>query len=131
MLDARCVPDNEPDLGPLGGIEALLSSRIMEHYLICACDTPMVSAELLRRLCVKTAKPITLFHVEGAAKCEPVPLRISASVVDDVRRRLHGDDRSIHGFVDELPREEIVMTVEEAKQLRNINTPGEYAAISD
>lgn len=126
---ARCVADNEPDCGPLGGIEALLSSGIAEHYLVCACDTPMVTAKLLRRLRVTTAKPITLFHVEGADKCEPMPMRISASVWEEVRRRLRSDDRSVYGLVDALPREEFVLSAEDAKQLRNINTPGEYESL--
>lgn len=129
MRGATTIADNEPDRGPLGGIEALLSSGIAEHYLLCACDTPLLTAGLLRRLRTQTNEPITMFRVEGAEKCEPVPMRISANVLNDVRQRLYSDDRSIHSFAYSLPREEINISAEDARQLWNINTPGDLARL--
>lgn len=127
---ARCLPDNHPDLGPLAGIEALLSSGIAEHYLLCACDTPMLTAELLMRLRATTGKPITMFRVEGADRCEPMPMRIASSAINNARRFLNSNDRSIHNLADSMPCEEIAITRDEGLQLQNINTPAEFVSLS-
>jgi molybdopterin-guanine dinucleotide biosynthesis protein A len=47
---ARVVLDHFPEVGPLGGIQAAISSSTHEHCLVVACDMPFLSLPLLRRM---------------------------------------------------------------------------------
>jgi molybdopterin-guanine dinucleotide biosynthesis protein A len=46
----RLVPERIPGIGPLGGIEAALATARHDRCLVLACDLPLLSAGLLRRL---------------------------------------------------------------------------------
>src|SRR5688572_11288706 len=50
LTDCQHLPDLRPGLGPLAGIEALLASSISSQYLVCPCDTPRLTSNLLERL---------------------------------------------------------------------------------
>src|SRR5262245_11687956 len=73
------IHDLRPQCGPLGGIESLLASGIAnDYYLICACDAPLVSIDLLKTLAAGGTAPATVFHVQGRERFECLPLRISS-----------------------------------------------------
>jgi molybdopterin-guanine dinucleotide biosynthesis protein A len=45
------VPDLYPDIGPVGGIYSSLAACPDEYLFVTACDTPFLSAELIRKIC--------------------------------------------------------------------------------
>ncbi len=47
---ARVVPDLQPQIGALGGIQAAVTWSVHEHCLVVACDMPFLSLPLLRRM---------------------------------------------------------------------------------
>lgn len=43
---ARALPDDRPDVGPLGGIETGLAAASHDAVFVLACDTPRASVDL-------------------------------------------------------------------------------------
>lgn len=138
------VHDRRADCGPLAGIEALLLEatpqaasqsakgrvRKPQHYLICPCDIPLITADLLQRLCNHTDKPVTLFHVEGRERPEPLPMRIAREALSSVRACLDEQQRSVQALLGRLETDEVVVDTREAQRLRNINTVDDYQELS-
>ncbi len=56
VASLRVIEDIHPGIGPMGGLEALLSARPDDACMILACDMPHLSAELLGRLAEKAAQ---------------------------------------------------------------------------
>ncbi len=123
------IEDLRPGQGPLGGIEALLASNLDTHYLVCPCDLPLVTAELLRRLIVETGAIATVFHVDGDPDFWPLPARISVGALDLVRSHLDGGRRAVHDLVRALDPEVIALPRDDARVLANVNTPSDYEAL--
>ncbi len=123
------IEDLRPAQGPLGGIEALLASNLDTHYLVCPCDVPLLTATLLRRLTVATGAVATVFHVDGEPDFWPLPARISAEALDDVRGHLDGGRRAVHELVRALDPEVIALPRDDARALANVNTPADYEAL--
>ncbi len=123
------VADLRPGAGPLGGIEALLASGLDTEYLVCPCDLPLVTATLLRRLTDTTGAVATVFHVAGEPDFWPLPARLSATALDNVRQHLDGGQRAVHELMRSLEPEVIAVDRQQAQVLANINTPSDYEAI--
>lgn len=123
------VADRRPGVGPLGGIEALLASGIDDEYLVCPSDTPLITPRLLRRLMTPSDSMATIFEVEGESRVQSLPLRISAKALGTVEAALDAGQNSIHGLLDGIDVSRVSITARLAKELLNINTPGEYAAL--
>jgi len=150
------VHDRREDSGPLAGIEALLmrdtalsnaalqaapkstkgrvfcsgSSTSARHYLICPCDIPLITADLLQRLCIRTDKPITVFHIEGRNAPEPLPMRVSVDALSFVQQCLESTVRSIKELLNQVDFESVVITEAASGRLRNINAPTDFDALS-
>lgn len=120
------LPDLRPGLGPLGGIEALLASGIDSQYLVCPCDVPLITPDLLRRLVQPGAALATVFQIEGRDVLDPLPARISAEALPIVRRLLDAGERSVWRVMQELRPEVVAITENQAMQLHNVNTPEEF-----
>jgi molybdenum cofactor guanylyltransferase len=120
------VRDRRPDTGPLGGIEALLASGIDSQYLVCPCDLPLVTPDLLRMLLAPSAVLASVFQVEGRAEIEPLPARIRAEVLPIVRRLLNRQQRSVWRLMREVQSQVVKITAAQAWWLTNVNTPEEF-----
>ncbi len=129
LQEAHHIEDARPGLGPLGGIEALLASGRDTQYLVSPCDVPLITASLLRRLTVPTDALVTLFLIDGQRQAQPLPARISAEALPQVRRMLDRGDCAVHRLIESIEPEVVRLSVSEAKHLTNINTPGDYARL--
>ncbi len=125
----KSIADLRPDAGPLGGIEAVLASGLDTQYLLCPCDLPLVTATLLGRLTKDSAAVATVFHVAGEPDFWPLPVRLSATALDSVRRHLDSGQRAVHDVMRALDPEVIALERQEAASLANINTQSDYEAI--
>ena len=128
--DRRDLGDVRPARGPLGGIEALLSSGIDTDYLICPADIPLVTPELLWRLTEPVGGVATIFEVNGEPRSQSLPLRISTAALATVTAALDSGRNAVHEVLAQLEVDRIRITAEEAAVLININTPDDYASIS-
>lgn len=118
------VSDLRPNCGPLGGIESLLANGIdpAGQYLICPCDVPLLTPELLRLLLKPSKSIATVFQVEGRDEIEPLPARISADALPVVRAMLDQRQLAVWKLMEKLQPEVVVISVEWVRQLRNVNT---------
>lgn len=130
LPDLRRIADLRTGHGPLGGIEALLASGIDSQYLICPCDTPCITADVLRALTANDSLA-TVLKCDDAASCEPLPARIGADALPTVRRLLDEGRRSVHGLMRTLNARGVVIPASFRVQLRNVNTPAEVRSLHE
>ncbi len=124
------ISDLRLDQGPLGGLEALLASGADAQYLLCPCDLPLVSAELLALLTAEPQAKVGALLVEGETSPRSLPLRIDADALTDVRHLLDEGRRAVHGLFDRMDIDIVDVPKRWADQLINVNTPEDYSEIA-
>ncbi|MCH8165181.1 MAG: molybdenum cofactor guanylyltransferase [Planctomycetes bacterium] len=123
------IDDLRSGHGPLGGIEALLASGVDTQYLVCPCDVPLVTSELLEALTVPSSAAATVLRIDGRSGTEPLPARISTEVLRAVRALLDADQRSVSHLMQSIEIEAIEVPQAWSRYLTNINTPQEYEVL--
>lgn len=122
--------DEHPGLGPLAGLEALLSSGLARGYLVAACDQPLLTTELLRRL-FDGPPPIAHFFKDGdtGEELDPLPGYFPEAWLSPVREALQAGRRSFRVLARSLPAHWIPVSAGERASLASINTPGDLARL--
>jgi molybdopterin-guanine dinucleotide biosynthesis protein A len=123
------IDDRIPGLGPVGGIDALLASDIDDQYLICPCDTPMVTTSLLKQLLDDEAAAATVFQSDRATPFDPLPCRLRGDLRAEVQDFIARGGCALWKLMERMRPRVIPLTVDQARLLANINTPGEYRAL--
>ena len=123
------IADLRPGLGPLGGIEALLTSGLDERYLVCPCDMPLVTDYVFGALTVDSDTLATVLRIDDEMEPRPLPARIDAAALDIVRQCLDEGRRAVHHALDAMDPHVITLPSSIAGQLANVNTPEEYRAL--
>ncbi|MCC7441563.1 MAG: NTP transferase domain-containing protein [Bdellovibrionales bacterium] len=129
----RCIPDQNPGLGPLGGIGSIVNSvEILgraTHCLVVPVDLPLIEAGMLRRLMEFPAE-VKAARFEG----QELPLAFLAS--DQARALLDGriasaepSFRSISLWFRDLQGVELPLGAGERAQLLNANTPQDWRTV--
>lgn len=124
------IADLRAGEGPLAGIEALLESDLDDAYLVCPCDVPLMTADLLGRL-VAAPGPAAVFRVAGEPGARPLPMRLPAAALESVQWLLDRGHRAVQSLLPLLGATEVVLTTREAAPLANVNTPQDWEAIRD
>jgi molybdopterin-guanine dinucleotide biosynthesis protein A len=94
------VFDEEPNLGPLGGIAALLAATKMPHLLVLAVDMPHMATEFLVGL-VRQIAPARGVVPRAASGWEPLAAVYPREILPRVRTHLAAGKRSVCRLVDE------------------------------
>jgi molybdopterin-guanine dinucleotide biosynthesis protein A len=129
--DLRHVPDLHGGRGPMGGIEALLASRIDERYLVCPCDVPLVTAPVLRALTGAAADATAVvLHLRGEDAPRPLPLVVSARARSAVERAIAHGRLALHELVAALGAHAVPAPPEWAPLLANVNTPEDLSSLA-
>lgn len=132
-LGVRVVPDDEPNLGPLGGIATALRVAATPWNLIVACDLPFLTREwlgfLLERATASQADALLPSSAEGHAeplcaayhrRCEPA---IRAALARGVRKVTDG----LAGLrVAQMPHTEWKQFDSRGRLFKNMNSPADY-----
>ena len=131
-LNIAVVQDVVPFEGPLAGVYSLLSETKEEEILILTCDQPLIKTELLERLLRQRAEAC-LFEIEG--KVEPFPIKLKRSLFPYLEEFIMiSKKKSIKNFLNLLENYnkliKLSLKEEEAKFLKNINTPQELEELS-
>jgi molybdopterin-guanine dinucleotide biosynthesis protein A len=83
------LDDRRLDLGPLGGIETLLSSGLASGYLVAGCDQPLLTPEIFRLLAEPPNPDIPCFlRAEDGSELDPFPGYFPAAWVSVARAEL-------------------------------------------
>lgn len=122
-LDVLADERSAEDLGPLGGLLALLGHAGDRAAIAVACDMPFVSLELLRRL-AETRSPAPALAARRDERWEPFFARYDAKAVLPTARA-HADARrgSLQALLDAVHAEELPMSAAEHAELRDWDTP--------
>jgi len=121
------IPDLRPGLGPLAGIEAVLSSGLGDSYLVAACDQPFLTPGVLRRLIEKGVEEPRCFREEGGAGFHPFPCYLPAACLPRVREALDAGRLSMRELIGVGRPEWPTVTAAEATRLRSVNSPEDVA----
>lgn len=119
-VPAFCEPER---IGPLGAIAALLARGADSRYLICPCDMPYLTTEVLRAL-VAVDAPVAAVLVNGDPAPRPLPLVVADSAAPSVQTTLARGERSLRAWLQSVEVGTVAVPAAEAEQvLRNVNAP--------
>lgn len=118
--------DIRKDAGPLGGIHSALSSMKTHYAFIIACDLPLVSqGACLRILSAQPRDDVVV--ARNGDRIQPLFGVYSKDVLPEAEDRLGRGENSVMNFLERL--RVTVVDFQSPSQIRNINTPEEYAVI--
>ena len=113
----HCIHDLRKQLGPVGGIEALLHSNVDTNYLVVGCDMPAISEKEIQPLLNSTNNAVFSF----GNRLIGLPLLINNAARATCTAYLDSGGRSIKGLVSEIPHETIVLTEDQSITLQSVN----------
>lgn len=124
------ITDEHPGFGPLAGLEALLASGAARGYLVAACDQPLLSSRLLRRLTEGASDQARFFRDERTdEQLDPFPGYFPLTWLDPVRDAVREGRLSLRSLVKSLPVQWVPVSPRERRCLASANTPGELASL--
>lgn len=120
------IPDRQPNLGPLAGIETALAHTSADWNLIVACDMPRLTPLLLRRILDEAeahpeASCIVPESKEGFV--EPLCAVYHKRLLAVISAALAGGTRKV---TDALPVESLLRLRMDEGAFQNINTPEDW-----
>jgi molybdopterin-guanine dinucleotide biosynthesis protein A len=125
------IADIQPQLGPLGGLASVAATlEGAPELLVIPVDMPRLSGGLLRRLrrerpsarSLRLAGHVLPWRVRLDVACRATLATLLAS---DTPRR-----RSLHALQDALATDELPLTLDEAAQLVDCNTPERWREVA-
>lgn len=120
------LPDAAVGAGPLGGVVSLLRYAGEGDALAVACDMPFVSAALVRRLL--SAPPAAARAARRDGRWEPFFARYDARrALPIAARHVERGVRSLQALLDALACDELALSDDEARELRDWDTPEDVA----
>jgi molybdopterin-guanine dinucleotide biosynthesis protein A len=107
-LNLRVIPDDEPGIGPLGGIATALRDSREPWNLILGCDLPLLTSEwlayLIDRALVSAADAIV---PQSAAGAEPLCAMYRKSCEASIAKAIARGVRKVTGWIAALKVERI------------------------
>ena len=117
-LVARC--------GPLGGIFTALETTRAEAVVFLACDMPLVTAALLRRI-MRSSGAGTRAVCAAQSGRVGFPLVLPATTLAVIAAQLQSKEFSLQALAEKLRARRLVVSLRRA-DLFNVNTPEDAAA---
>jgi len=128
-VDCRMLEDTRPDTGPLAGLDAALHADIAPWCFLVACDMPTVGRELLHYLADRRTNDVCAVVPSTDGQLEPTAALYAASCRDSIRAALDDGRRAVHKVVVTLAHVPVDVPKSLRRQLTNVNTPEDLAAI--
>lgn len=121
-VDAVHVVDRYPDGGPLAGIHAGLASLDVPWLLVCACDLPFVTSDVLRRMRSFASDDVeAVVALQSDGQTQPLCAIYHRRLLPRVEAALARGNRGVRRFVESLSSVRLIDATDEP--LRNINRP--------
>lgn len=122
----RCIEDEFPDRGPLGGLHACLKQAVNPSCLVITVDTPLVPESCLTALVREhhrsTGEATILRHGE---RTEPLIGVYDSRLYSVAETVLMGENRSVRRLLSEVEYKTFCFTGDDSLFF-NCNTPNEY-----
>lgn len=129
MQNVSRVIDRFRDVGPIGGLEALLASGIDREYLVVPCDLPRLQPETLRLL---TMAPGNLPVVLATEKCvQPLVARYGVGQLPEIRKRIEQGLHSLRAMLHVIDYTRVTVPARLTHTLHNVNTVRDFSNIKN
>jgi len=125
--ELQVIPDEIQERGPVGALLGLFRSNTAHHYLIVACDQPLLSPELLRRLLIEIDERPNVFVNPTSTDLSPIPGLYPATMLATVEQLLQQPRASLRELLARSDARTIILSQEDWVQLRSANTPQDVA----
>jgi molybdopterin-guanine dinucleotide biosynthesis protein A len=127
-LQLEAVADDPPDIGPLGGLSALLAyaeRRGAGHLLALACDLPRLERSLIARLAVEAPNAAVALVRQTDTRNPLIARYAVAAARPAVTEALSQGRRSLQAVLDRLEPAVVALelSVDEAARLDDWDTP--------
>jgi molybdopterin-guanine dinucleotide biosynthesis protein A len=123
--DVTQIHDLHAGLGPLSGLEALLSTKSYTGYLVLTCDQPLVTSSLLRRLLDGDFSLPHFFKSEDGTRLHPFPGYYPAALLPEIEASISRREHSVRRLLDTLDCHWITIGHVESSYLRSFDTPSD------
>lgn len=121
------VTDDPPDVGPLGGLHALLQQPC-DEVLMMGGDLPYLSRGLIARLLAAPLEPAIAARAGTPPRWEPMLARYRvAATLPVVREQLHAGALGLFSLLNRLNATALDLTAGEASELSDWDTPEDLA----
>lgn len=127
------LPDRIGGIGPIGGLDALMASRIGRDCVLLACDMPRICESVLARLAVTVGGfdaivPRTPSSAGGEARLHPCCAMYRASARGAVGMSIEAGEYAMMALLERLRVSPLDVSVAEAALLENWNFPSDVDA---
>lgn len=125
------IPDEVAARGPVGALLGLFKSNRAHHYLIIACDQPLLNPEILSLLLTDfDQRPNVFIHpIDG--RVSPLPGLYPASLLPLVKQLLHQPRASLRELLAAADSRTIILDRREWYRLRSANSPQDVEEINN
>lgn len=116
------ITDQYQDIGPLGGIHAVLKRGKVEHLIVLSVDAPMVSNSIVKKL-VEECESEHIVYSKCGDKEFPLIGVYHQEILSDLEAFIETGGRSVFGFLKEQKPKIVEFPIEMRNLFLNINTP--------
>lgn len=124
------ISDEIKESGPVGGLYSGLNYSNTQFNLVLSCDVPCIQTSMLQRLVEAMDETIDVIQLAGPEKSHPLLALYQKRCTNYLKQQLENDERRLREVVAPLKTKTLIITGEEAKQLKNINTKKEYKELT-
>lgn len=124
------ISDEIKESGPVGGLYSGLNYSNTQFNLVMSCDVPCIQTSILQRLVDALDENLDVIQLASEEKSHPLLALYQKGCTDYLKQQLENDERRLRKVVAPLKTKTLIITGEEANQLRNINTKKEYKALT-
>jgi aldehyde:ferredoxin oxidoreductase len=125
-LRYRTIPDLYPGIGPVGGIYASLLASDDDYLFVTACDTPFMSADLIRELCRAAEGYDCCIARERDGRLHPLCGVYGRSMIPVFRKQIDDGRYKIAIAYEKVKTRYFDLSPRQAAELKNFNTRQEY-----
>lgn len=123
----KCIRDNYQGLGPIGALEALLSSGLDSEYLISPCDIFRATPEIFSLLINSKVKLPAVLSNKGHR--EPILGRYPSSLLSLVREHIVQRKLAMNDLLKKVSAASIAVPEEYLFSLSNMNSPEDLSEL--
>ena len=130
LSDLPPIADRISNVGPLGGVEALLASGLDTEYLIAPCDVFLAVPELFLLLVEPEVAAPAVLVAEGSQRVEPLVARYGTAAHPIVRDMIEQGRLSMRELARRCDARRIPVPQSLDFALQNANTPSDLCSMT-
>lgn len=127
--DWKIIPDIYQDHGPMGGMHAALKECKSDAMYAVTCDMPLITTELVQKLCIEIEDYDAVIAVTDEGKYHPLCGVYKKQLHKSMEEHLQKDYNRMMEVLKKCNLKYLYLNAEESRMLMNVNTPEEYCRL--